>query len=67
MSKNQTEVRWIVKYGPQKMEDREIKYTFSEKDALVLFKKYEKMNFHVDVLKETSTTTATTTETLTPE
>lgn len=55
MKKSQ-EDRWIIKYGPQKIEDRETKYAFSEKEAIKLFNKYQDMNFHVDVFKETKTT-----------
>lgn len=54
MSKSQTEVRWIVKYGPKLERDREQKIVYDEKSAMELFRKYEAKNFHVDVYKEST-------------
>jgi hypothetical protein len=54
MTKDATEVRWIVKYGPELECDREQKVVYDEKSAMALFKKYQDKNFHVDVYKQST-------------
>lgn len=56
MSRKNIEVKWIIKYGPKLISDREVKEVYNEKDALKWFDLYQEKNFYVDVYKETTTT-----------